>query len=337
MEKLFGCIFGGAYADALGKATEFMSKAECVKNYGSRISFEEIVQDFHRDAWDKYDWTDDTDQAVLVMRTISKAIKSNSTNSHIDFANRLNHWVFNGFSELGDTSGCGIGAPVGWVINFKTFRENPYLASYEVWKSSDGYLYEDGAIMRTAPIGCFNIKKELAIFYSISICKTTHFDPRCVGACVFITSCVYEFINNKDVSIDNVIDESQALAISEMNKLNYISGVDYTIEKYIEKFKKYINKGKQSSLDNIDFNKGSSRSNTKNPLICAVFAMKNMKTKSFDEILQYIIFQGGDADTNGCVAGSVMGAYLGYNRLPKDVSSLKHHSWLMNECKVFNR
>jgi ADP-ribosylglycohydrolase len=332
MDNILGCVFGGAYSDALGKATEFMSKEKAKNVYGNRVTFESIVQDFHRDAWDKYDWTDDTDQTVLVMRTVASTTHDSS---HLDFAKRLNHWVFNGFPELGDKSGCGIGAPVGWVINFKEFRSDPYFASHEVWKSSDGYMYEDGAIMRTAPIGCFKIDKMMAVLYTISICKVTHFDPRCVGACVFIVSCVYEFVNNNRKDVDNIIAESQDLAISEMTKLDYVSDVSYTISDYVRKIKNYINKGMSNSLDNIDFDKGSSRSNTKNPLICAVYAMKNMSRKSFDEIIQYIIMQGGDADTNACVAGSVMGAYLGYSQLPRDVNSLKHHDWLMKECKVF--
>jgi ADP-ribosylglycohydrolase len=54
-----GCVIGAAYGDALGKSTEFMSKWQINNVYGEKIILGKCVQDTHRNAFSKYDWTDD--------------------------------------------------------------------------------------------------------------------------------------------------------------------------------------------------------------------------------------------------------------------------------------
>jgi ADP-ribosylglycohydrolase len=38
---------------------------------------------------------------------------------------------------------------------------------------------------------------------------------------------------------------------------------------------------------------------------------------SFEDGLQKIIMKGGDADTNGCISGSLLGLRYGYKNIPK--------------------
>ena len=50
IDRIRGCIYGNALGDAMGLATEFMSKVEAGKYYkkSGPIQFSDIVQDFHR-------------------------------------------------------------------------------------------------------------------------------------------------------------------------------------------------------------------------------------------------------------------------------------------------
>ena len=61
--------------------------------------------DFHRSRWEKGDFTDDTDQMILMVRTLvgqkGKVVPE-------DFAYRLKFWQMNGFPELGDICGVNI-------------------------------------------------------------------------------------------------------------------------------------------------------------------------------------------------------------------------------------
>ena len=50
IDRIRGCIYGNALGDAMGLATEFLSKAEANKQYPGTgpIHFSKIAQDFHR-------------------------------------------------------------------------------------------------------------------------------------------------------------------------------------------------------------------------------------------------------------------------------------------------
>lgn len=328
MTEIEGCVIGAAYADAIGKATEFMELFQIKKYYNNeKFVLGKVHKDEHRNAWDPYDWTDDTDQAILIFRSIVEQPE----NSHVLFAQKLHYWMFNGFPQLGDFSGCGIGTPVRWVLNHPDFVSDPFRASYDVWKSTDGVLCEDGAIMRSWIIGCFNFKTERLIELATLMCQVTHYDPRCVASCIFVTLCVNRFLYHSK-NIHNVMIEAQSAGEAFIMNADYLNdnSLDYTRDNYLMKFRKYISRGDCKTLENINLRKANSRSSTKNPLACCVFAMRNIEL-GYDSIIQHIVSQGGDSDTNACVAGAILGSYLGVNSIPTDYTKLKHIDWLKSQ------
>ncbi|CAO3600410.1 unnamed protein product [Absidia cylindrospora] len=53
------------------------------------------------------------------------------------------------------------------------------------------------------------------------------------------------------------------------------------------------------------------------------------ETEHFKHVLMDLVLEGGEADTNGTVAGALMGVRLGYSRLPSEwVVGLKRWEWL---------
>jgi ADP-ribosylglycohydrolase len=55
--------------------------------------------------------------------------------------------------------------------------------------------------------------------------------------------------------------------------------------------------------------------------------------KDFRSEIEKLVLEAGDADTNGIVAGSLLGCKLGYSKLPKEwLDDLLEKEWL--ECKV---
>jgi len=57
---------------------------------------------------------------------------------------------------------------------------------------------------------------------------------------------------------------------------------------------------------------------------------------NFKEVLTEVVREGGDADTNGAVCGAVLGARLGYSRLPMDwANALPYRAWLDNKILRF--
>ena len=55
---------------------------------------------------------------------------------------------------------------------------------------------------------------------------------------------------------------------------------------------------------------------------------------AFEPLITDLIMFGGDADTNACFAGALVGAYLGYANLPLNWrNGLRHGSWLMGKAE----
>jgi ADP-ribosylglycohydrolase len=52
-----------------------------------------------------------------------------------------------------------------------------------------------------------------------------------------------------------------------------------------------------------------------NPLYFVFYILHHMETKNWDAWMKFIIENGGDTDTNACIAGAVLGAYWGYEFL----------------------
>jgi len=51
--------------------------------------------------------------------------------------------------------------------------------------------------------------------------------------------------------------------------------------------------------------------------------------RSYEQVMTDLIMEGGDADTNGAVAGAFLGALVGYEQLPSDwKNGLKHRECL---------
>ena len=66
-----GLVFGQAIGDALGLATEFMTKQEIQTSYPNGITdYKDIISDRHRDLWQRGAWTDDTDQMLCILDSL---------------------------------------------------------------------------------------------------------------------------------------------------------------------------------------------------------------------------------------------------------------------------
>lgn len=59
---------------------------------------------------------------------------------------------------------------------------------------------------------------------------------------------------------------------------------------------------------------------------------------AFEEIITEITMLGGDADTNCCVAGALVGAWVGFDGLPEHwLGGLQHREWLVSKSERLSR
>jgi len=317
--KIKGIIYGQAVGDAVGLATEFLSKSRSHEFYGDKefISYEDIRQDAHRRRWARGDWTDDTDQAILILDGL---LENGGKVSEVDFAQRLLFWVENGFPELGDTAGLGLGQTVGSVVMSQQFVKNPHFAAKIVWERSGRQVAPNGGVMRTSILGIpefHNIDR--VIENTKKICLCTHADPRCIASCVAVTSALAYMLQGETCN-DTLYEKALALGRSEITERLHLTEFDEA--------------GNPPNLEALKLDESDKIGYTFKCFGSGFYCWRN--GTNFKKAINDLVMEGGDSDTNGAVAGALLGCKLGYDQLPEDwVNGLVNKQWLDQKVENF--
>jgi ADP-ribosylglycohydrolase len=331
-----GMIYGHCLGDAVGLITEFkhkIDKRRIIYPYFGKI----------RD-WHDGDWTDDSDQMILLMNLISEDDLCATS-----FARDLKSWVRNGFPELGDTAGFGVGGSISNVVGNDDFEKDPLVVSKKFWEDSGKCIAPNGSLMRTSILSVIPDSKKM-IKMSTEISQVTHFDPRCVICCRCLNIILKELLLGTDPAL--LLDFVRFYGIrylegnvAKKNKMEKVRGIP---EKWINP--KYV-KGEEYDyisefVDCFNIDDPSELKLDELPNIgyvykcfsCAVFALKIIVLDNLEERPVFISFSSfivtlagecGVADTNCAVAGAVLGAYLGYDRLPRKwIKGPPNRKWL---------
>ncbi len=308
-DKVRGTLFGHAVGDALGLGTEFLSKAQVAEYYPSGLeSYGQIVGDAHRSRWERGDWTDDTDQMLCILDSLLSRHEVDKTN----IAARIHQWAMSG--------GMGIGRTVRSVITSPEFLDDPEAASRRVWESSGREGAANGAVMRTSVLGVWDYDRPEEVRKNAELaCKVTHFDPRCVASCVCVCSAISALLRGADDIVSLLADlENETVSCDE---------------RAVEVFAQ----AREETLDALNLDEGSDPGErnaigyTFKALGAGLWALQH--ASSYREGVLAVICEGGDADSNACVAGALLGARFGFSDLPPEwVDGLLHRDEL--DCRV---
>lgn len=334
VDRVLGCIYGAALGDAFGLATEFLSKKEARDIYPFDIPFPEFKRNAHNHRWEVGDWTDDTDQLLCIMDTITQC------KGRVDrcvFAGKLYDWVLKGYAELGDWKGMGCGGTVGAVVRHPSFLKSPHGASKSVWKSRGKVGAANGAVMRTAVLGCHTSSMEETYRDTVEMAKVTHWDPRCVSSCVALTIAIATLISDADDD-DPLCDgnDGQFTALTR-NAFTWAMKAYNGAEKkrYAPEMKRYIESdGTLNDLEALELCDPEAIGYT---FKCMGVGFWGMNCSfDFKTALTHVAKEGGDADTNGAVCGALWGARHGFSKLPHDwLEALKHKKWLDSKVAMW--
>lgn len=283
-DKIYGILFGQAIGDALGLAAEGMSREEVATTYPNGVNdYADIVQDEFRSRWPRGAWTDDTDQMLCILDSL---LDKGAVDPH-DIAARFLKWFRSG--------GQGLGRHTYNVLRMPQYAQHPHEAAEFVWRFSRGKSAPNGALMRTCVLGIWDRRNAAAVRTNTEcVCRLTHADPRCIGSCVIATHIIACELLGATVS------EEEILQI----------GAEYAPE--IEVF---VRLGFQPDLGKLNLDDRATKGYTLRTLSAGLWAY-NFGT-DFRTALQAIIAAGGDTDTNGAIAGALMGARMGYAALPE--------------------
>lgn len=364
-----GMIYGQALGDAAGLQTEFKSKKDKIK---VKFPYDEQIRDFPY-----CDWTDDTDQMILLMEML---IESNhdfydgtlNEDDVTNFATKLLNWKNQGFPDLGDQCGLGIGGTTSLVLNHSKFLESPIDVSKEIWLNSGKKLAANGALMRTSILSVLNIYKFLRepniihqdFYRSIRMmCLVTHYDVRCIISCWMLCYLIQHIwcaiIKNDHQILINLKTHAYKTCmhlIKTVPKNHYPSNqkmdnvrhqpvpANYTEDEYYTENGEYILENElihlcTLNLEELKLDEIYRIGYTYKCLGCVFWVMdiiskfvskaEEKSHLSFEKIILKIVSECGDADTNAATAGSLLGAYIGYDELPqKWIEALPHKDWL---------
>jgi ADP-ribosylglycohydrolase len=350
-DSIKGIIFGAAVGDAAGLATEFLSKSQIDSYFSNDFKFCpgcEVYPDVHRVSFTAGDWTDDTDQLVLALISLLEG------GGYLDsktFARLLNDWREKGFPGLGDTGGCGLGKSTKSVITHEQFLTNPTQAARDIWERSGRKLAPNGALMRTS-ITAIPYYWDISIVKenTLQLCTTTHTDPRCQASCVYLCLIISRLLQYWSATTTahqqsvpwfellSILHTSYEEAEQILLTTSYAFEIFTTenteaIEESKKEFRDYahvdILQGK--TIEQLQLDDGPTIGYTYKCLSVAIVALVQVAKlgRSFEDIMQLIIREGGDADTNAAVAGALVGAYLGITKIPTTwTGALPYEVWL---------
>ena len=98
-------------------------------------------------------------------------------------------------------------------------------------------------------------------------------------------------------------------------------------DRYDPRVREYITKGAQPRIASLELDEPESIGYTLKAMASGIWAL--LYPRSYQEGILEVIHEGGDADTNAAVAGSILGARFGFSGIPnKWVAGLKYRSEL---------
>lgn len=279
-DKIRGVLFGQAIGDALGLGTEFMTKSEVRRHYPDGLKdYAQIVQDGHRARWREGDWTDDTD----MMLCIAEAIVDDGEVNPLSVARRFKQWFRH--------NPMGIGRHTHTVLSIGDYEEKPCLVAEKIWQMSGKRSAANGAVMRTSVVGLLRQDVEK---HAAGISRLTHADPRCVGSSVIISLMVH-----------SLVYQGETIPVEELIKVG---------NRYDSRIEPYLRMTQEGNLGVLQLDDERTMGYTLKTMAAALWCVYH--SRSFEEGLLAVINEGGDADTNGAVVGSLLGAKFGYAQIP---------------------
>ena len=172
--------------------------------------------------------------------------------------------------------------------------------------------------MRSAVIGLFGSSDEKLVEQNaVNSCLCTHHDPRCVASSVAVALVVCFLLKNESVQV--AIEKAQEISLERITQTAHKEDFNKCFDPKLK-----LEEIKCDERDKIGF--------VFKCLSVSIYALRNWER--CEEVMNEILFEGGDADTNLSLAGALLGAKVGFSGLPKIwFKGLKHKKWLLRHSQ----
>jgi ADP-ribosylglycohydrolase len=161
--------------------------------------------------------------------------------------------------------------------------------------------------MRCLATGLFQSDPDKLVQESMRISMITHDDPRCRISCAVYNHIVAALI--RDTSPESAIDAGEMLAERLENKK------DGDVLKAVRLGRKVSIADMARNGPDLSAMKGACSGFVLDSLVLAIAAV--LDTRSLEDVLVDVVRIGNDTDTNGAVAGGLLGARDGIDAVPE--------------------
>lgn len=272
-----GVMLGIAAGSSLGLGIEGWSRSLITDRFPNGIT---DIPDSERHAL----WDDDVAQTVL----LAEAMVAGDRLDPDDLARRLLKWS--------RENGRGMGFLTTQVLSELERGVPATEAARLVWEAEGRSSAGNGAIMRCAPVALRwpNDPRQLIEDARVSA-EVTHFDPRCVWSTVALDVALAMSLVERDIDLA-ALAPAVAAAGAPVEVAEAIRSVE------------------AATLDDFELDDPASMGYTLKTLQVGLWSLG--QPDDFEATLIEVVSAGGDTDTNGAVAGAVMGSRVGVGSIP---------------------
>ncbi len=275
-----GCLVGLAVGDALGGPVEFKSRFEIAQNYGGGL------RKMVGGGWLKLKPGETTDDTAMA-RALADSIVARGAFAVDDVAARYVAWLQTKPKDVGNITKLALRA---WEKG-----NTVPLAALGAHRQLGGQSAGNGTIMRCAPLALRYAYDERRLMdTSRDEALITHFDPQAWTGSVAVNLLIYHLL--REMPFPEAVKNVAYRIRREHRAACEVAEVLETIQPTI----------RSDALPTTGY--------VLDTLRIAVWAL--LAHESFEEAVAAAVNLGGDADTQGAVAGALAGARWGYAAIP---------------------
>jgi ADP-ribosyl-[dinitrogen reductase] hydrolase len=165
------------------------------------------------------------------------------------------------------------------------------------WEDTGRQAAGNGSVMCCAPVALLHVKQLDGLADDAAAAsRITHYDPRCVAGCVAVTTAIAHLVRggrDAEEAVERAASAAGAIS-DEVRAVVERAGARPPSELRVD---------------------GSDQGFVLHTVEIAFSALAS--AVDFEEGIVSVVSRGGDTDTNGCVAGALLGAKFGKLRIPE--------------------
>ena len=285
-DRFRGVMLGLAAGNALGVPVEGQSAHAIRRRFSGGVT--EISPEERERPWD-----DDLAQSALLAEVLAETDELDPES----FAARLVVWA--------QENGRGIGTLTRSVIEELNSGRSSQEASRIAWERNPMSNAGNGAVMRCPPVALRHFRSGVDLVRTArSSALVTHFDARCEWSTVVTSLATATCLGGEPAPVGDMASATGA-----------VGGGQGWLSDSIAQVTEAVQSVEGASLGALELDNPVDLGFTLKAMQVALWC--TAQPGGFEETVVAVVNEGGDTDTNGAIAGAVMGARHGASSIPQ--------------------